>query len=74
MKKIKILVLYCLLFISLIACEKAYKDVTIIPENITEQVVIIYSTDRDRIEESSIEGESGLFNQLKVILRPKTSE
>lgn len=53
---------------------KAYKDVTIIPKNITEQVIITYSTTNGRPEGLPIEGEGGLFNQLTVILKPKPSK
>lgn len=48
---------------------KTYKDITIIPEKITEQVVIVYST-KSVLEDYP--GEEGLFNQFKVILKPKT--
>lgn len=68
---------------TLLEGDKSYRDVKIIPENITEEVVIYYDNndswstyyrDKNGKTVTTIEAPANIINELKVILRPKESK
>lgn len=58
-------------FTPILGTKKSYRDVSIIPENIKDRVVITYTTGDYFIDENEPEN---LIKELTVILQPKSDE